>query len=146
MPTASFHHSRMRGRSGSTAASRQVPHSSFSSMRSSPRSSVTLSQTFRSEQYSPLRLFRLIRSRFLLTVLETSAINPLVFIAYYGLHRMEKNSSISNSVVDSCLVAPPLPQPSHSSVRIPSYSNPLPSVFNQLHVSHGVMQSKIRCA
>lgn len=74
-------------------------------------------------------LSRLLRSRFLLTLLEASVIHSSVSIAYCGLHRMVNNSSGSDSVVDF-LVLPPPPNP-HILTFIGSRSFPLESINHQ---------------
>lgn len=93
-------------------------------MHSSPRPSITLSQTLHSEPDLTLRLFPLLRSRFLLTLLEASVIHPSVFIAYYGLHRIDNNGPfrIRSSIL---VLSSTLPPPSYSSVRVPSRLNSL---------------------
>jgi len=160
----------MRGRGGSAAASWQVSlwsrtsHSSYSSP-SSPIDFLVIPRfppcVPRPDHRQPrAKLFaqnhirhsfclsRLLRSRFLLTLLGASVIHPSVSIAYCGLHRMVNNGSGSDSVVDSCFALPPtltfigsrsLPLESinHQTQYPPSPLSctiTLPSVFNQLYI------------
>lgn len=159
----------MRGRGGSAAASWQVSlwsrtsHLSYSSP-SSPVDFLVIPRfphafltpiTDNPEPNFSLRtipdtlcLSRLLRSRFLLTLLEASVIRPSVSIAYYGLHRMVNNGSGSDSVVDSCFALPPtltfigsrsfpLESINHQTQYPPSPLSctiTLPSVFNQLYI------------